>query len=184
MKTLFRNLTLSLAGAFLLVPFAGAAVGTAPNADSLTRLEQEVRHELVMLPWFGVFDNLQFKVDGDHVTLSGQVTRPTLRSSAENVVKRIEGVERITNNIEVLPLSRFDDDIRIAAYRSIYGFGPLNRYALGAQPPIRIIVKNGAITLEGVVANEADANLAYMRARQAPLAFEVTSNLRVENARS
>ena len=183
MKPLLRNITLTLAGAFLLVPFAGAATGTTQKKDGLTRLEQEVRHELVMLPWFGVFDNLEFQVNGDHVILSGQVTRPTLRSSAENVVKRIEGVERITNNIEVLPLSRFDDDIRVAAYRSIYGFGPLNRYALGAQPPIRIIVKNGAITLHGVVANEGDANLAYMRARQVPFAFEVKNNLRLENAR-
>ena len=183
MRNLFRNITLTVAGALLLVPFAGAAVGTTQNKEGLTRLEQEVRHELVMLPWFGVFDNLKFQVNGDHVILSGHVTRPTLRSSAENVVKRIEGVERITNNIEVLPLSPFDDDIRLAAYRSIYGFGPLNRYALGAQPPIRIIVKNGAITLEGVVANEADANLAYMRARQVPLAFEVKNELQVENSR-
>jgi hyperosmotically inducible periplasmic protein len=184
MRNLFRNITLALAGAVLLVPVASGAVGTTADKKGLTRLEQEVRHELVMLPYFGVFDNLKFEVNGDHVILSGQVTRPTLRSSAENVVKRIEGVERITNNIEVLPLSRFDDDIRLAAYRSIYGYGPLNRYAMGTIAPIRIIVKNGHITLEGVVANEGDANLAYLRARQVPLAFNVTNDLRVENARS
>ena len=182
MRTMIRNITLTVAGALLLVPFANGAVGTAPKTD-LTRLEQEVRRELVILPWLGVFDNMEFQVNGDHVILTGQVTRPTLRSDAENVVKRIEGVERITNNIEVLPLSRFDDDIRLAAYRSIYGYGPLNRYALSPIAPIRIIVKNGNITLEGVVANEADANLAYMRARQVPLAFGVTNDLRVENAR-
>jgi hyperosmotically inducible protein len=184
MKHLLRNMTLTLAGALLLVPFAQGAISTSEPKTGLTRLEQEVRHELVMLPWLGVFDNLQFQVQGDHVILSGQVTRPTLRSGAENVVKRIEGVERITNNIEVLPLSPFDDDIRLAAARSIYGFGPLNRYALGAQPPIHIIVKNGHITLQGVVANQTDAQMAYMRARQVPGAFSVSSELRVENARS
>jgi hyperosmotically inducible periplasmic protein len=184
MRNVLGNLTLTLAGALLLAPFAQGAISTAEPKAGLTSLEQEVRHELVMLPWFGVFDNLQFQVQGDHVILSGQVTRPTLRSGAENVVKRIEGVERITNNIEVLPLSPFDDDIRLAAVRSIYGFGPLNRYAMGTQPPIRIIVKNGNITLQGVVANEMDAQMAYMRARQVPGAFSVTSELRVENTRS
>jgi hyperosmotically inducible periplasmic protein len=184
MKNLLRNITLTLAGALLLVPFAQAAASVAEPKTELTRLEQEVRHELVMLPWLGVFDNLQFQVQGDHVILSGQVTRPTLRSGAENVVKSIEGVERVTNNIEVLPLSPFDDDIRLAAVRSIYGFGPLNRYAMGAQPPIHIIVKNGHITLQGVVANQADAQMAYMRARQVPGAFSVTNELRVETARS
>jgi hyperosmotically inducible protein len=184
MRNLMRNLTLTIAGAILLVPFAQGAISTAESKAGLTRLENEVRHELVMLPWLSVFDNLQFQVQGDHVILSGQVIRPTLRSGAENVVKRIEGVERITNNIEVLPLSPFDDDIRLAAARSIYGFGPLNRYAMGALPPIHIIVKNGNITLQGVVANETDAQMAYMRARQVPGAFSVTNELRVENARS
>jgi hyperosmotically inducible protein len=182
MRNLFRNLI--LAGAILLVPFAQSAISTAQSRAGLTKFEQEVRHELVMLPWLGVFDNIQFQVEGDHVILSGQVTRPTLRSGAENVVKRIEGVERITNNIEVLPLSSFDDDIRLAAYRSIYGFGPLNRYAMGVLPPIHIVVKNGNITLKGVVANETDAQMAYMRARQVPGAFSVTNELQVENPRS
>lgn len=181
MNNTLKNMTLTLAAAALLAPIASAAVSTQPE---LSRLENEVRHELVMLPWFGVFDNLAFKVEGEHVILTGQVTRPTLRSDAEGVVKRIEGVERITNNIEVLPLSPFDDRLRMAAYYSIYGYGPLNRYALGAQPPIRIIVKNGNITLQGVVANEMDANLAYMRARGVAGAFSVTNELRVENARS
>lgn len=184
MRHLLRNFTLTAAAAILLAPFAQAAVSTAQSKAGLTKLEQEVRHELVMLPWLGVFDNLQFQVEGDHVILTGQVTRPTLRSGAENVVKRIEGVERVVNNIEVLPLSPFDDDIRLSAYRSIYGFGPLNRYAMGVLPPIHIVVKNGNITLQGVVANETDAQMAYMRARQVPGAFSVTSELRVENARS
>lgn len=180
----FRNLTLALAGAVLLAPFAEAAVSTAQKKDGLTSLEQEVRHELVMLPWFGVFDNLEFQVDGDHVILSGAVIRPTLKSSAENVVKRIEGVEKVTNNIEVLPLSSFDNDIRRSTYYSIFGYGPLSRYSWGPIPPIHIIIKNGHITLEGVVANEADANLAYMRARQVPGAFSVTNDLRIENGLS
>jgi hyperosmotically inducible protein len=181
MKSTLRTLTLTLAATALLVPFASGATSTKQD---LTPLEDEVRHELVMLPWLGVFDNLHFQVNGDHVILTGQVTRPTLRSSAENVVRRIEGVEKITNNIEVLPLSPFDDRIRIAAYRSIYGYGALNRYALGTQPSIRIIVKNGNITLQGVVANEMDSNLAYMRARSVPGSFSVTNELKVENATS
>ena len=180
MKTTLKNMTLAVAAAILLAPLAQGAANATTN---LTKLENEVRHELVMLPWLGVFDSLQFQVNGNHVILSGQVTRPTLRSSAENVVRRIEGVEKITNNIEVLPLSPFDDRLRLAAYRSIYGYGPLNRYALGAQPAIRIIVKNGEITLQGVVANGMDSNLAYMRARNVPGAFTVKNELRVENAR-
>ena len=176
-----KRMALTLAAATLMVPLLP---GAESNGRKLSSLENEVRHELVMLPWFGVFDNLQYEVKGDHVLLTGHVTRPTLRSSAENVVKRIEGVEKVTNNIEVLPLSPNDDRIRLAAYRSIYGFGPLNRYALGTQPPIRIIVRNGEITLQGIVANQTDANLAYMRARGVPGAFAVTNELKVETARS
>jgi hyperosmotically inducible periplasmic protein len=180
MKSTLKNMTLALAAAALFIP---AAQGAANAQPKLSSLENEVRHELVMLPWFGVFDNLSFQVQGDHVILSGQVTRPTLRSDAEGVVRRIEGVEKITNNIEVLPLSPNDDRLRMAAYYSIYGYGALNRYALGAQPSIRIIVKNGNITLQGVVANQMDANLAYMRARGVAGAFSVTNELRVENTR-
>ena len=185
MNTQFKNMTLSVAGALLL--FAGSAVGavnTAQGKQGLTSLEKEVRHELVMLPWLGVFDNLEFSVSPDgHVVLNGQVTRPTLRSDAENIVKRIEGVEKLTNNIEVLPLSPFDDRIRLAAYRSIYGFSPLSRYGWGTQPSIRIIVRNGNITLHGVVANKTDSDMATIRARQVPGAFEVTNNLRLESTR-
>jgi hyperosmotically inducible protein len=145
------------------------------------RLSREVRHELVMLPYYGVFDNLGYRVDGGAVTLMGQVTRPTLKSDAENVVKRIEGVERVVNNIEVLPLSPNDDQIRLATYRAIYSFPSLNRYALSAVPPIHIIVNNGKITLEGVVANEGDKNAAGVQANGVPGAFGVTNNLRVES---
>ena len=151
------------------------------NTKGYQRFVREIRHELVMLPYYGVFDNLSYKVDGYNVTLMGQVTRPTLKSSAERVVKQIEGVQKVTNNIEVLPLSPNDDNIRRAAFRSIYGHTALNRYAFGAVPPIHIIVNNGNITLEGVVANEADKNIANIQANSVPGSFGVTNNLRVEN---
>jgi hyperosmotically inducible protein len=149
------------------------------SARSQERIEREVRHELLMLPWFGVFDNIAFKVDGDTVTLMGQVTRPTLKSDAENVVKRIEGVEHVENKIEVLPPSPMDDRLRLALYRAIYGYAPLEKYALGVQKPIRIIVKNGHVTLEGVVDSEADKNLVNIRANSVPGIFSVTNNLQV-----
>src|SRR6266849_3396900 len=135
-----------------------------PSARGQERITKEVRHELLMLPWFGVFDNIAYKVDGSTVTLLGQVTRPTLKSDAENVVKKIEGVEQVKNEIEVLPPSPNDDRIRLAVYRAIYGHTALNRYALQAVPPIHIIVKNGNVTLEGVVANEVDKNIAGLQA--------------------
>lgn len=144
------------------------------------RLARQVRHELVMLPYYGVFDNLTFRVDGGAVTLMGQVTRPTLKSDAENVVKRIEGVERVANEIEVLPLSPNDDQIRLATYRAIYSFPSLNRYALQAVPPIHIIVANSRVTLEGVVANQGDKNAANVQANGVPGVLSVVNNLRVE----
>ena len=151
--------------------------GTTNGPDRITR---EVRHELVMLPYYGVFDNLVYRVSGTTVTLMGQVTRPTLKSDAENVVKSIEGVERVENQIEVLPLSSMDDGIRMAEYRSIYGQVGLDRYALQAVPPIHIIVNNGKVTLEGVVSTEGDKNLAGVRANTVGGVFSVTNNLRVE----
>lgn len=151
------------------------------DAKGYERFVREIRHELVMLPYYGVFDNLSYKVDGYKVTLMGQVTRPTLKSDAERVVKDIEGVEQVTNNLEVLPLSPNDDRIRLAAYRTIYGHTALNRYALNAVPPVHIIVKNGNITLEGTVANEGDKNIAGIQANSVQGAFGVTNNLRVES---
>ena len=161
-----------------------SALGFPAESDrgSRTRVEREVRHELAMLPYYSVFDNLAFRVDEGTVTLLGQVTRPTLKSDAENVVKRIEGVERVINKIDVLPPSPEDDRIRIATYRAIYGDPALNRYEHQAIPPIHIIVKNGNVTLEGVVATEADKNIAGIRANTVPGVFSVTNNLRVENS--
>jgi hyperosmotically inducible protein len=148
---------------------------------TLDRIVKEVRHELVMLPYYGVFDNLSYKVDPDGtVTLLGQVARPTLKSDAGNVVKRIEGVEKVVNNIEVLPLSTNDDRIRRATYRAIYGNSVLSQYQMRAVPPIHIIVKNGNITLEGVVARQMDKQIAGIQANTVHGAFSVTNNLVVE----
>jgi hyperosmotically inducible protein len=165
-------------GALLAVPFA---YGSGPNLAKSGSLDQKVRHELNMLPYYGVFDNLSFRVDGNKVTLFGQVARPVLKRDAENAVKHIEGVQLVEDQIEVLPLSPFDNQIRRSAYRAIYGYGPLSRYSLGTHPSIHIVVKNGNVTLAGVVANSMDRNLAYIRAQGVPGAFSVTNELRVEN---
>ena len=180
MRKALRNLTLTLAGALLMVPFAQGAISTAQSKKGLTGLEKDVRHELVMLPWLTVFDNLEFQINGSEVVLTGQVTRPTLKSDAERVISRIEGVSKVVNNVEVLPLSPFDDRIRLATYRSIYGYGPLTRYNWGPVPPIHIIVKNGNVTLAGVVANETDKNIANIRANGVSGVFSVDNNLRIE----
>ncbi|HVP00721.1 MAG TPA: BON domain-containing protein [Bryobacteraceae bacterium] len=160
----------------LLLVFA--AIGLAqPGQEKIVR---EVRHELVMLPYYGVFDNLAYRVDGAKVTLFGQVTRPTLKSDAERVVKRIEGVEVVVNEIEVLPVSSMDDRIRRAVYRAIFSKPPLQRYQLGAVPPIHIIVKNGNVTLIGVVSTESDKTIAGMAANGVSGVFKVTNDLAVE----
>lgn len=170
--------------AVLLTVASSGLFADHKDAKGYERFVREIRHELVMLPYYGVFDNLVYKVDGYKVTLMGQVTRPTLKSDAERVVKDIEGVEQVTNNIEVLPLSPNDDRIRRAAFQTIYGHPALNRYAFGAVPPIHIIVNNGKIALEGVVATEADKNIAGIQANQVPGAFGVTNNLRTESGAS
>ena len=146
-----------------------------------SRVAREVRHELVMLPYYGVFDDLGFAVNGNTVTLMGEVTRPVLKSDAENVVKHIEGVTQVNNQIEVLPLSTNDDRIRMETYRKIYGDSALStRYGFRALPSIHIIVKNGNIRLEGVVANEMDRNIAGIRAKEVSGAFAVDNQLRIE----
>ena len=147
----------------------------------ISRLNKEVRHELVMLPYYGVFDNLAYRVAPDGVvTLFGQVTRPTLKSDSENVTKSIEGVTKVINEIEVLPNSPNDDRLRIAMYRAIYGSVGLDRYALQAVPSIHIIVKNGNASLEGVAASEADKNRAGVLANGVPGVFSLKNNLRLE----
>lgn len=180
-KVLFAVLVLPLV--FSIASFASQdnPPAGALNQKSIDRIYKEVHHELVMLPFYGVFDNLAYKVDPDGtVTLLGQVSRPTLKSDSENVVKRIEGVEKVVNNIEVLPTSINDDRIRRAAYRAIYGNSVLSQYQMRAVPPIHIIVNNGKITLEGVVARQMDKQIAGMQANGVHGAFEVTNNLAVE----
>jgi hyperosmotically inducible periplasmic protein len=146
------------------------------------RLSKEVRHELIMLPYYSVFDNLTFRIDGlDDVVLMGQVVKPTLKQDAENAVHGIEAAGKVVNNIEVLPLSPNDDSIRRAAFRAIYSQDGLDRYAMSAVPSIHIIVKNGNITLEGVAANQMDKNLAGIAANQVAGVFSVTNNLRLES---
>jgi osmotically-inducible protein OsmY len=161
----------------------GAALqqpSSAPASDrAAQRIQKEVRHELLMLPYLDVFDNLAYKVDGYNVTLIGQVTRPTLKSDAEKAVKGIEGVENVDNQIEVLPTSPMDDRLRLRLYRSIYGYGPMQKYAMGVNRAIRIIVKNGRVSLEGVVDNEGDKNIAGIRANGVSGVFQVTNNLQV-----
>jgi hyperosmotically inducible protein len=162
-----------------------AALSVAPvvvqaSTQTLSPLENKVRHELVTLPYLNVFDDISFRVDGGTVTLFGAVTRPVLKSDAERSIKHIEGVQRVVNEIEVLPLSTFDDQIRLREYRAIFGYTPLQRYGMGVLPSIRIIVKNGHVTLTGVVSNEADREMAYLRANGVPGVFSVTNDLRVE----
>jgi osmotically-inducible protein OsmY len=156
-----------------------AQSGTSGQSPAETRVAREVRHEIVMLPYLDVFDYIAFNVHGYDVKLMGAVTRPTLKSDAERVVKGIEGVEKVDNQIEVLPPSSMDDRLRLRLYRAIYGFPALEKYALGVIKPIRIIVKTGHVTLEGVVDNEADKNLVNLRANSVSGIFSVTNNLRV-----
>jgi len=147
------------------------------------RIARAVRHELLMLPYYGVFDDLAFNVEGDTVTLEGAVVNPVLKSDAEGAVKHIEGVERVVNNIQVLPPSPMDDQIRRAEYRAIYGDPALStRYGFRAVPAIHIIVNGGHVMLEGVVANQADKNIVNVRANGVPGVFSVQNNLVVEGS--
>lgn len=182
---LASNLLLSVLASQTLQAQDQATQGAALSPASLERITREVHHELVMLPFYGVFDNLAYKVDPDGtVTLVGQTVRPTLKSDAERAVKRIEGVTKVINNIEVLSPSPMDDRIRLAVYRAIYGHPALDMYQLRAIPPIHIIVKNGHVTLEGVVARQMDKQIAETQANSVPGVFSVTNNLRVEEEES
>ena len=179
MKKLFTKLA-SLAAALVLTATLAAAGQAKGEVAGRQRVAEKIRKELVTLPFYGVFDNLAYSLDGTTVTLHGQVVRPTTRSDAERRVRQIAGVERVVNRIEVLPLSSFDDSIRRRAYRQIFGTASLYRYALGANPSLHIVVNRGHMTLEGVVGNDGDRNLARIAALQVPGVFSVTNNLRVE----
>jgi osmotically-inducible protein OsmY len=156
-----------------------ASASTQRNAGNYGYTER-IRKELAKIPYYGVFDNLAFEVNGNTVILTGQVTRPSTRKEAERRVKRIEGVERVINRIQVLPVSSIDDGLRRRVLREVSRTGGLYRYFLGANPSIHIIVNRGHVTLEGVVANRMDSQLAYTAANQVPGVFSVTNNLRVE----
>jgi|SRR5665213_1306211 len=175
-----------LAGTLIL----SAGVSAAPKDKHMdpyvagpadeSKLIQEVRHRLVMLPYYGIFDDIGFTVNGSTVILQGQVTQPVLKSDAEHTLRKVEGVTNIVNNIEVLPLSPNDDSIRRGVYRAIYGDTALSRYGYQALPSIHIIVKNGDVRLEGVVANGMDKEIAGIRANGVPGAFKVENDLQVE----
>ncbi len=150
-----------------------------PGPQAEERIQKEVRHQLLLLPRLSVFDNLAYNVNGYTVTLMGQVTQPVEKSDAENAVKHVEGVEKVDNQIEVLPLSPMDNGLRRKLYFAIYGFPSLQKYDMPVVKPIRIIVKNGHVTLEGVVDNQADKNAAEIRAKSVPGIFSVTDNLQV-----
>jgi hyperosmotically inducible periplasmic protein len=166
----------ALAGLTIFLGLSGSALLARTQPATM---EDQVRHQLVMLPYIGVFDNLGYSVDGDVVTLRGQVVRPVDKVSAENVVKSIPGVARVDDQIEVLPLSPFDDRVRIATLRALLRANPLNRYFYGPRPDMRIIVKNGNVTLEGEVLNEADRDHANIVVHTVPDVFSVTNNLRI-----
>jgi hyperosmotically inducible periplasmic protein len=188
MFTEFRKHLLGIMLPILLLGFAAISVASsssAPNpagsAKQPKSLTDQVRHELLMLPYYGVFDELAFSVQGaDTIILSGQVTRPYLKSDAEGIVSRIKGVGNVVNNIEVLPLSRFDDGIRLRAYRAIFSKPGFEKYANQHISPIRIIVKNGNITLDGFVTNQIDKTIAEMAARSVRGAFSISDNLTVD----
>jgi hyperosmotically inducible protein len=185
MRSLLKPTTIA---AFVLLPLSLLAGpqkdhndAFVPGGAGMSKLAQEVRHQLVMLPYYSIFDDLAFRVDGSTVTLLGAVVRPTLKSDAEGVVKNVEGVTQVNNEIEVLPLSPMDDQVRRAEARAIYGDPSIStRYGYRALPSIHIIVKNGNVTLEGVVANEGDKNLINLRANGVANVFKVVNNLQVE----
>jgi hyperosmotically inducible protein len=164
----------------LLAVTPAVALAQGTRAVTNPQLERRVRHELVTLPYYGVFDNLAYSVNGGTVTLYGDVVRSSTRSDAAGRVKRLPGVTRVVNNIRVLPLSSFDDDIRRATYRSIARMGGLYRYLQGTNPSLHIVVDRGHVTLEGVVTGSGDKNLAYVAANRVPGVFSVRNNLRVE----
>lgn len=181
MKSIMNKIVALMAAVVIAASVATAApVKENGQALSYEQIAKKVRKELVTLPYYGVFDNLAYKIEGDTVTLYGQVVQPSTRKDAERRVSRIPGVARVVNEIEVLPLSRFDDNIRINTYREIRRMGHLYRYFMGANPSIHIIVNNGHVTLEGVVANSGDRNLAYIAASSVPGVFSVKNNLRTD----
>lgn len=180
MKHFISRFAISIFATLLLAVAPAVTLAQSSQGATNPQLSRRVRRELVTLPYYGVFDNLAYSINGGTVTLHGEVVRPSTRSDAEGRVKRLPGVSRVVNNIKVLPLSRFDDDIRLATYRSIAQTGGLYRYLQGVNPSLHIVVNRGHLTLEGVVSGSGDRTLAYMAASRVPGVFSVTNNLRVE----
>jgi hyperosmotically inducible protein len=176
MKRTIGKWTLALAALIALTAAPVLANNNAPRP-----LPDQVRHELLMLPYYSIFDDLSFRVDGSTVWLTGSVRMPFLKSDAENAVKRIAGVTRVVDEICVLPLSSLDNRIRVAEYRAVFGYGGLYRYALGASPSVHIIVDNGHVQLVGFVASQADKNIAGIRANGVPGVFSVQNDLEIVN---
>jgi hyperosmotically inducible protein len=178
----FKNLVLAVAATLALATSAAVTGPATANAQGLDQQQvmKKVRKELVKLPYYGVFDNLAYKVEGGTVTLYGQVVQPITKQDAERRVAKIEGVERVVNEIEVLPLSPFDNSIRVRTYRALVRAGGLYRHFMGANPSLHIVVKGGRVTLEGVVANEGERRLANITALSVPGVFAVTNNLRTD----
>jgi hyperosmotically inducible periplasmic protein len=150
-----------------------------PGSTSEQLLATQVRQSLNKLPYYSVFDHLTFSIKGTTVTLTGDVTRPWLKTQAEKTVKSLNGVETVASTINVLPLSPFDDRIRLAVLRNVYGQTALNKYA-NITAPIRIIVRNGEVTLEGVVLNDGDRSIANIQANSVPGVFHVNNKLQLE----
>jgi hyperosmotically inducible protein len=185
MNTFKGKVLAAFAALILAVSAASAAPAVTEQAGAQAQLAKKVRKELVTLPWYGVFDNLAYQIDGSTVTLHGQVVQPSTRRDAERRVARLAGVERVVNRIEVLPLSPYDDEIRARTYRALFGWNsPLFRYGRGVNPSIHIVVNGGRVTLEGVVSNEGDRRLAYILANGVSGVFAVTNNLQAENERA
>ena len=174
------QIVIGLFATLLLAVMPAVALANPVQDAANPQLYRRVRRELVTLPYYGVFDNLAYSINGGNVTLYGEVVRPSTRSDAERRVKRLPGVTGVVNNIKVLPLSRFDDQIRVATYRSIANMGGLHRYLRGVNPSLHIVVDRGHVTLEGVVGNSGDRTLAYHAANRVSGVFSVKNNLRVE----
>ncbi|HLW52542.1 MAG TPA: BON domain-containing protein [Candidatus Angelobacter sp.] len=178
-KSWLKTLPAILAASLLLV--TGASATDAPsNATGARNLNRQVYHELVMLPQLTVFDDLSFTVNDGTVTLTGEVRNAVLKDEAANVVKRIAGVEQVNNQIQILHASFNDDRIRREVARSIFRDDQLFRYSLEVVPSIHIIVMNGDVSLRGVVDNQADKNVAGIRANGVPGVFSVNNSLLVQ----
>ena len=175
MRKAIHAITLMVCTLFFFQAIAQSNQKFSPKAQE--RITKEVRHQILMLPDFDTFDNIAFKLNGYDVILYGQVVQPSLKDSAEKVIRKIEGVERVENHIEVLPTSGNDDRLRRDLFIAIYRYGPLQHYGVGSNRPIRIIVNHGNVTLEGVVDRESDKNMAGIRANGVPGVFSVRNNL-------